>query len=96
MTVESSSFNRFRGDTYRLSFVIRNVSDLELAKPALELTLTDSQDQAVYRRVLLPAELVGRIADADIIDDDIGGQGFADGRATRANSRDQSGDCGGE
>lgn len=57
MTVESSSFNRFRGDTYRLSFVIRNVSDLELAKPALELTLTDSQDQAVYRRVLLPAEL---------------------------------------
>lgn len=57
MTVESSSFNRFRGETYRLSFVIRNSSDLELAKPALELTLTDSQDQAVYRRVLLPAEL---------------------------------------
>lgn len=57
MTVESSSFNRFRGDTYRLGFVIRNSSDLELAKPALELTLTDSQDQAVYRRVLLPAEL---------------------------------------
>jgi predicted Zn finger-like uncharacterized protein len=57
MTVESSSFNRFRGETYRLSFVIRNSSDLELAKPALELTLTDSQDQPVYRRVLLPAEL---------------------------------------
>lgn len=57
MTVESSSFNRFRGDTYRLGFVIRNSSDLELAKPALELTLTDSQDQAVYRRVLLPMEL---------------------------------------
>jgi predicted Zn finger-like uncharacterized protein len=57
MTVESSSFNRFRGETYRLGFVIRNSSDLELAKPALELTLTDSQDQAVYRRVLLPAEL---------------------------------------
>ncbi len=62
ITVESSSFNRFRGETYRLSFVIRNASDLELAKPALELTLTDSQDQAVYRRVLLPAELDPRSA----------------------------------
>ena len=62
MTVESSSFNRFKGETYRLTFVIRNTSDLELARPGLELTLTDSQDQAVYRRVLLPAEFDAKAA----------------------------------
>ena len=40
--------------------VIRNTGAIELAMPALELTLTDSQDQALVRRVLTPAELGSR------------------------------------
>lgn len=57
IVVDSSSFNRLRADTYELSFVIRNSADTELAKPALELTLTDIQDGPLLRRVLLPSEL---------------------------------------
>lgn len=56
VVIDSSSLNKVRGDAYRLSLVLRNTSALELAMPALELTLTDSQDQAVMRRVLLANE----------------------------------------
>ncbi|RYF44065.1 MAG: DUF3426 domain-containing protein, partial [Comamonadaceae bacterium] len=41
---------------YRLSFTLRNAAGLPLAMPAVELTLLDTQEQAVVRRVLLPAE----------------------------------------
>ncbi len=57
VVIEGSSFNKTRGESYRLSLVVRNTSTLEIALPALELTLTDSQDQAVMRRVFLPNEL---------------------------------------
>ena len=57
VTVESSTFSKTRNDTYRLSLAIRNAAPYELAMPALELTLTDAQDQAVIRRVLLGTEL---------------------------------------
>lgn len=57
VVVEGSSFNKTRGDNYRLSLVLKNTSALDIALPALELTLTDSQDQAVMRRVLLPSDL---------------------------------------
>ena len=52
IVVESSSFTRIRNDNYRLNFVIKNTAPYPLAMPALELTLTDAQDQAVLRRVL--------------------------------------------
>jgi predicted Zn finger-like uncharacterized protein len=57
IAIDSSSFNKLRGDAYRLNVTLRNQSRIEVAMPALELTLTDGQDQAVVRRVLLPAEL---------------------------------------
>jgi predicted Zn finger-like uncharacterized protein len=57
MVMESSSLSALGGDGYRLEFVIKNTSALDLAVPALELTLTDSQDLPVIRRVLLPVEL---------------------------------------
>jgi predicted Zn finger-like uncharacterized protein len=57
IAIDSSSFNKLRGDAYRLNITLRNQSGIEVAMPALELTLTDGQDQAVVRRVLLPAEL---------------------------------------
>ena len=52
IVVESSSFTRIRNDNYRLNFVVKNTAPYPLAMPALELTLTDAQDQAVLRRVL--------------------------------------------
>jgi len=58
IAVESSSFNKQRGGTYLLSFVLKNTGDVELAMPTIELTLTDLQDAPLVRRVLLPSELM--------------------------------------
>ena len=57
IVIDSSSFNKLRGDAYRLSFTLKNQSAVPVAMPAMELTLTDSQDQPVVRRVLVPADL---------------------------------------
>ncbi len=57
IVIDSSSFNKLATDAYRLKVVIRNTGAIALAMPALELTLTDSQDHALVRRVLTPAEL---------------------------------------
>lgn len=57
IVIESSSFSRIRGDSYRLGVSLRNNSALDLAMPWIELSLTDTQDQALIRRVLGPAEL---------------------------------------
>lgn len=56
LVIDSSTFNKIAADAYRLNFVLKNTSNLSVEMPALELTLTDTQDQAVVRRVLLPAE----------------------------------------
>ena len=37
--------------------MVKNTGNIELALPAIELTLTDSSDQPVVRRVFLPTEL---------------------------------------
>ncbi|MEO7547891.1 MAG: DUF3426 domain-containing protein [Ramlibacter sp.] len=57
IVIDSSSFNKLRGDAYRLSFTLKNLATVPVAMPAMELTLTDSQDQPVVRRVLAPADL---------------------------------------
>ena len=57
LVIEGSSFNRLPSQAYRLSFSIKNNSPVELAMPAVEITLTDTQDQALLRRVLQGAEL---------------------------------------
>lgn len=57
VVIESSSFVKVKSDVYRLSFTVRNTAPWPLAIPAAELTLTDAQDQSVFRRVLSPAEL---------------------------------------
>ncbi len=56
IVIDSSSFGRLRGDNYRLGFSLRNNSTIDLAMPAIELALTDPQDQALIRRVILPTE----------------------------------------
>ena len=56
IAIESSSFTLVRGDNYKLAFSLKNNAPLNLAMPAIELSLTDGQDQALIRRVILPAE----------------------------------------
>ncbi len=57
IVIDNSSFTRVRGDLFRLGFVVRNTSGVEIAAPAVELTLTDMQEKPVIRRVLQPEEL---------------------------------------
>lgn len=57
VVIDSSSFNKGRGDSYQLTFAIKNRANIPLAMPAMELTLTDAQDQPVLRRVFLPPEM---------------------------------------
>ena len=66
LVIDSSTFTKIASDAYRLSFVLKNSSNLPVEMPALELTLTDAQDQAVVRRVVLPAQFgaVSRILGA--------------------------------
>lgn len=57
VAIDSSSFNKLRGDTYRLAFTLKNSAAMPIAAPSMELTLTDTQEQPVLRRVLSPADL---------------------------------------
>lgn len=57
IVIDSSGFSRLRNDTYRLSFTLRNTASVPVAAPAMELTVTDAQDQTLARRVLTPADL---------------------------------------
>ncbi|AVT11918.1 DUF3426 domain-containing protein [Paracidovorax avenae] len=57
VVIDSSSFNKARGDGFLLALTIRSRADFPVAMPALELTLTDAQEQPVLRRVLLPQDL---------------------------------------
>ena len=56
IVIDSSSFGRLRADSFRLGFSLRNTAPVDVAMPAIELSLTDTQDQALIRRVILPAE----------------------------------------
>ncbi|MCZ4316862.1 DUF3426 domain-containing protein [Comamonadaceae bacterium G21597-S1] len=60
IVIDSSSFSRVRGDDYRLGFSLKNTAPIDVAMPAVELSLTDPQDQPVIRRVILPAEFGAR------------------------------------
>jgi hypothetical protein len=65
VAIDSSSFNKLRNEAYRLNLTLKNQATTQVAMPAIELTLTDTQDQPVIRRVLMPADLganVGVIA----------------------------------
>jgi predicted Zn finger-like uncharacterized protein len=62
VAIETSSFNKLRGDTYRLNVTLKNQAPNAVAMPSLELTLTDAQDQAVVRRVLQAGEFAPGVA----------------------------------
>jgi predicted Zn finger-like uncharacterized protein len=56
--IEGAAFAREKsgGNDYRLSFTLRNGATVPLAMPAVELSLLDTQERAVVRRVLTPAD----------------------------------------
>lgn len=55
--VGGASFSRDpNSDGYRLYFSLRNRAAMALQMPAIELTLLDSQERPILRRVLLPGE----------------------------------------
>ena len=56
VVIDSSAFNKINNDSYRLSFSLKNTGATPVAMPALEVTLTDTQDQALFRRVLVPTQ----------------------------------------
>jgi predicted Zn finger-like uncharacterized protein len=57
IAIESSAFTSVKPGVYLLGLSLKNASAMELETPALELTLTDMQDQTLLRRVILPGEL---------------------------------------
>ncbi|CAM8638016.1 Zinc finger/thioredoxin putative [Comamonadaceae bacterium] len=57
VVIDSSSFTKVRTDVYRLNVALKNNGPVPLAPPALELTLTDMQDQSLIRRVLKPQDI---------------------------------------
>ncbi len=56
LVIDSSSFNKVGADSYHLTFMLKNSGAVAVAMPSLEVTLTDTQDQALVRRVLTPAQ----------------------------------------
>lgn len=57
LIIDGSSFNSLAPNVYRLALSVKNMAALEVAKPSIELTLTDVRERALLRRVLTPAEL---------------------------------------
>lgn len=57
VVIDSSSFTKVRTDVYRLNVALKNNGLVPVAPPALELTLTDMQDQSLIRRVLKPQDI---------------------------------------
>lgn len=65
IAIDSSSFNSLKPGVFLLKVTLKNADSWRLEMPALELTLTDRQDQVVLRRVLRAADYAG---DALVID----------------------------
>jgi predicted Zn finger-like uncharacterized protein len=69
VVIDSSSFAKAGAQTYKLQFTVKNVAHLAVATPALELTLTDTQDRALVRRVVKPEEFGSRKGTLDAGDE---------------------------
>ena len=62
IAIDSSAFTSVRAGVYLLNVTLKNAATTELATPALELTLTDMQDQALLRKVLTSSDWSGKAA----------------------------------
>jgi predicted Zn finger-like uncharacterized protein len=56
IVIDSSALVRRLGNFHSFDLVLKNTSNMPLALPALELSLTDTRDQVISRRVFLPEE----------------------------------------
>lgn len=59
IVIDSATLVRRLGNFYSFDLVLKNTAPMELAVPALELSLTDTRDAVIARRVFLPEELPG-------------------------------------
>lgn len=57
VVVESSAFNKTATGAYQFSIGLRNRAAFSVEMPAVELTLTDSHDVILLRRVFTPSDL---------------------------------------
>lgn len=55
--IDSSSFTQTAPGAFRLNVVLKNTRSAVVAMPALEVTLTGSQNEVLIRKVLLPADI---------------------------------------
>ena len=59
VVIDSSNLVRRLGNFYSFDFVLKNSARMPVAVPALELSLTDTRETVIVRRVFLPDELPG-------------------------------------
>lgn len=59
VVIDSSNLVRRLGSFYSFDLVLKNSAPMAVAVPALELSLTDTRDAVIARRVFLPNELPG-------------------------------------
>lgn len=59
VVIDSSNLVRRLGNFYSFDLVLKNSATMAVAVPALELSLTDTRDAVISRRVFLPDELPG-------------------------------------
>ncbi len=59
VVIESSQLVRRLGSFFSFNLVLKNNASMDVATPALELTLTDNRDAVIARRVFLPSDLPG-------------------------------------
>lgn len=59
IVIDSTALVRRLGNFYSFDLVLKNTAPMDLAMPALELSLTDTRDAVIARRVFLPDELPG-------------------------------------
>lgn len=55
--IDSSSLVRVQPSVYQLKVTLKNIAGIELEKPAIEVTLTDTQDQTLIRKVIHPSDI---------------------------------------
>lgn len=59
VVIDSATLARRLGNFYAFDVVIKNTAAIPVAVPALELSLTDTRDSVIARRVFLQSELPG-------------------------------------
>lgn len=59
IVIDSTALVRRLGNFHSFDLVLKNTAPMPLALPALELSLTDTGDEVIARRVFLPHELPG-------------------------------------